>query len=136
MSWIQQNAMKTKTRFIFKFCLLFATTLICVQVLAKTSKEIVEGIPIEIHKTTGTNSNDKSSSIQAIIEGHVLSVLFLEDLGQVSIDVARVPVGETQMQSTPTPHGVNFYIYNTGSYTVTFALANGDEYFGEFTVTD
>ena len=29
-----------------------------------------------------------------------------------------------------------FYIPNTGSYVVTFTLPNGDQYYGEFEVTD
>ena len=123
-------------KFVLKFCLLFVTTLSCVQGMATMNEKKVEGILIEINKTSGVNGSDKSSFIQAIIEGHVLSVLFLEDLGQVSIEVARVPVGETQIQSTPTPHGVDFYIFNTGSYTVTFTISNGDEYYGEFIITD
>ena len=34
------------------------------------------------------------------------------------------------------PNGVMFYIPNTGSYVVTFTLPNGDQYYGEFEVTD
>ena len=78
----------------------------------------------------------RGSSIQASIDGHVLTVVFLENLGQVSIEISRVPTGETQMQSTPTPDGVEFYIFSTGNFIVTFTLPNGDEYYGEFSVTD
>lgn len=78
----------------------------------------------------------KGSSIQATIEGHTLSVAFLENLGQVYIEVEAVGAGEAQYQSTPTPNGVDFYITYTGSYIVTFTLPNGDVYYGEFEVTD
>ena len=78
----------------------------------------------------------KGSSIQASIDGHVLTVVFLENLGQVSIEISRVPTGETQVQSTHTPDGVEFYIFSTGNFIVTFTLPNGDEYYGEFSVTD
>lgn len=78
----------------------------------------------------------RSSSIQASIDGHVLTVVFLENLGQVSIEISRVPTGETQIQSTHTPDGVEFYIFSTGNFIVTFTLPNGDEYYGEFSVTD
>ena len=78
----------------------------------------------------------RSSSIQASIDGHVLTVVFLENLGQVSIEISRVPTGETQIQSTHTPDGVEFYIFSTGNFIVTFTLPNGDEYCGEFSVTD
>ena len=78
----------------------------------------------------------KGSSIQASINGHILSVVFLENLGQVNIEVEAVGAGEAQFQSTPTPNGVDFYITYTGSYIVTFTLPNGDVYYGEFEVTD
>lgn len=78
----------------------------------------------------------KGSSIQATIDGHTLSVTFLENLGQVYIEVEAVGAGEAQYQSTPTPNGVDFYITYTGSYIVTFTLPNGDVYYGEFEVTD
>lgn len=78
----------------------------------------------------------KDSSIQASINGHTLTVVFTENLGQVNIEVSSVSGGETQVESTPTPNGVLFYITATGSYIVTFFLPNGDEYYGEFEVTD
>jgi hypothetical protein len=78
----------------------------------------------------------KGSSIQATIDGHTLSVVFLEHLGQVDIEIVSASGGSVQTQSTPTPFGVNFYIPDTGSYIVTFTLPNGDEYYGEFEVTD
>jgi len=89
-----------------------------------------------IIKESRTHGNPKSSSIQASIDGHVLTVVFLENLGQVSIEISRVPTGETQIQSTHTPDGVEFYIFSTGNFIVTFTLPNGDEYYGEFSVTD
>ena len=78
----------------------------------------------------------KSSSIQATIDGHYLTVVFLENLGQVNIVITDVYDNEIRVESTPTPTGVNIYILNTGSYVVTFTLPNGDEYYGEFEVTD
>ena len=87
-------------------------------------------------KEVQVQSMPKGSSIQATIDGHILSVVFLENLGQVNIEVEAVGAGEAQFQSTPTPNGVNFYITYTGSYIVTFTLPNGDVYYGEFEVTD
>lgn len=78
----------------------------------------------------------KGNSIQATLDGHWLSVVFLENLGQVYIEISEVGGGEAQSQSTPTPNGVDFYITYTGSYIVTFTLPNGDEYYGEFEVRD
>ena len=78
----------------------------------------------------------KGSSIQATLDGHTLSVVFLENLGQVYVEVEEVYGGEAQAQSTPTPDGIDFYIPYAGSYIVTFTLPNGDEYYGEFEVSD
>lgn len=87
-------------------------------------------------KVAQTQGEPKDSSIQASINGHTLTIVFTENLGQVNIEVSAVSGGETQVESTPTPNGVLFYIYDTGSYIVTFTLPNGDEYYGEFEVMD
>ena len=78
----------------------------------------------------------KGDAIQATINGHVLSVVFTENLGQVAIDISTAAGTSVDYSSLTTPNGVNFYIPNTGSYVVTFTLPNGDEYYGEFEVTD
>ena len=87
-------------------------------------------------KSAQVHGAPKDYAIQASIDGHTLTVVFTENLGQVTVEVSRVGGGETQVESTPTPNGVLFYIYDTGSYIVTFTLPNGDEYYGEFEVTD
>ena len=89
-----------------------------------------------IIKQANVQGEPKDSSIQASINGHTLTIVFTESLGQVNIEVSAVSGGETQVESTPTPNGVLFYIYDTGSYIVTFTLPNGDEYYGEFEVED
>lgn len=83
-----------------------------------------------------SNGNDKSSSISASINGHSLSVVFTENLGQVSIEVSYASGGEVETSSIYTPSGVIIYIPYSGSYVVTFTLSNGDEYYGEFEVTE
>ena len=96
-----------------------------------------DGGSIIIKKVLSSNSGtDKTSSIQATIDGHYLTVVFLENLGQVNIVITDANDHEIRVESTPTPTGVNIYISNTGSYVVTFTLPNGDEYYGEFEVTD
>ncbi len=87
-------------------------------------------------QTTHANGAPKDMYIQAAIDGHYLTVVFTENLGQVAIAIESSIYGEVSTQSTPTPNGVIIYISNTGSYTVTFTLPNGDEYYGEFDVTD
>lgn len=91
--------------------------------------------PIVINKISNTG-NDRSSSILASIDGHTLTIVFTENLGQVSIEVSYASGGEVETSSIYTPSGVIIYIPYSGSYVVTFTLPNGDEYYGEFEVTE
>lgn len=79
---------------------------------------------------------DKSGSIEASIDGYTLTVAFTENLGQVSIEIATTTGVTVDCMSMLTPDGFQFFIPNTGDYIVTFTLPNGDEYYGEFTVTE
>ena len=78
----------------------------------------------------------KGSTIQASVYGHVLTVVFTENLGQVAVEVTTTSGTPVDCSSTNTPNGLQFYIPLAGDYIVTFTLPNGDEYYGEFTVTD
>ena len=78
----------------------------------------------------------KGSAIQASINGHYLTVVFTENLGQVTVEVTTATGSPVDGISTQTPNGVLIYIPLAGDYIVTFTLPNGDEYYGEFTVTD
>ena len=81
-------------------------------------------------------SAPKGSSIQASINGHLLMVAFLENLGQVTVEITTSTDSPVDFITMATPNGYQFYIPNTGDYIVTFTLENGDVYYGEFTVTD
>jgi len=78
----------------------------------------------------------KGSTIQASISGHTLTVVFTENLGQVLVEVVTATGSPVDCISTQTPNGVNIYVPLAGDYIVTFTLPNGDEYYGEFTITD
>ncbi|MBO2522265.1 MAG: hypothetical protein CW336_00165 [Bacteroidetes bacterium] len=91
--------------------------------------------PVVINKISNTG-NDRSSSILASIDGHTLTIVFTENLGQVSIEVSYASGNEVETTSIYTPSGVIIYIPYSGSYIVTFTLPNGDEYYGEFEVTE
>ena len=93
-------------------------------------------MPIELKESTGCGSSDKSSSINSIINGNMLAVVFCENLGQVSIEVATSDGATVECTSVLTPNGLQIYITNAGNYIVTFTLSNGDVYAGEFTVSD
>jgi len=87
-------------------------------------------------KEAGVQGMPKGNTIHASINGHMLVVAFTENLGQVSVEVTTASGGTVQTFNTPTPNGLQMYIPLTGDYIVTFTLPNGDEYYGEFTVTD
>ena len=79
---------------------------------------------------------EKGESIHATLNGHNLMVSFTENLGQGVVDVETISGGNVQGLSMLTPSGMQFYIPFEGDYMVTFTLSNGDEYYGEFTVTE
>ena len=87
-------------------------------------------------KEATVHGHPKGSTINASINGHTLMVSFSENLGQVAIEITTATGATVDCLSTQTPNGVNLYIPNAGDYIVTFTLPNGDEYYGEFTVTE
>ncbi len=93
-------------------------------------------VPIAVTQNTNGSSLDRSNAISPFINGHVLVVVFNENLGQVSIEVATTSGAPVESLSVYTPNGVQIYIPNAGNYIVTFTFSDGDEYYGEFTVTD
>lgn len=122
---------KKNMRFALLFCFLISAAF-----CGAYSTHFNDGYsPITIHEAE-VQGVPRTNSIQATIDGHYLSVVFLENLGQVTVEVSSNTVGEIETQSTPTPNGVIIYIPTAGSYIVTFTLANGDVYYGEFEVVD
>lgn len=115
--------------------LVLLTTLILTttwsDVLACSNNNDYSPILIQESKTQGA---PKSSSIIASINSHILTVVFCENLGQVSIEITTATGALVNCSSVLTPNGQQFYIPNAGNYIVTFTLSNGDEYYGEFTV--
>ena len=103
---------------------------------ASTTEQIGDGIPIEVIEKAVYGGMDKSNSIIPTLNGHMLTVVFTENLGQVAVEVTTALGGAVECLSITTPNGLQIYIPNTGDYIVTFTLPNGDEYYGEFTVTD
>ena len=87
-------------------------------------------------KVAHTQGSPKTSSIDASINGHALTVTFTENLGDVQIDITSASGGAVSYGHVWTPDSYIAYIPNTGSYVVTITLGNGDEYYGEFEVTD
>lgn len=120
---------KNTIQFILLLCLLLQTAWCG----ANSTKDGYSHIEIKESTVEGT---PRTSSIQATINGHYLMVSFTENLGQVSISVTTDTGALVDCTSTPTPNGIQFYIPLAGDYIVNLTLPNGDEYYGEFTVTD
>ena len=78
----------------------------------------------------------KGASILASINGHTLTVVFTENLGTVEMQITTASGTYVQTYWVYTPEGLQTYLSQTGDYIITFTLSNGDEYYGEFTVTD
>ena len=87
-------------------------------------------------KQAGVQEDPRTESILATIDGHVLAIVFTENLGQVNIDITTDSGATVNYNFMNTPNGVNYYIPNTGSYIVYFTFSDGDQYYGEFEVTD
>ena len=54
----------------------------------------------------------------------------------MTVEVTTASGAPVDGTTTITPNGIQIYIPNAGDYIVNFTLPDGDEYYGEFTVTD
>ena len=78
----------------------------------------------------------RGNAINASLSGHTLTIVFTQNIGQVTVDVATDTGTPVDSQSLAAPNSAQFYIAATGDYVFTVTLSNGDEYYGEFSVTD
>lgn len=87
-------------------------------------------------KEANVSSSPKGHTIKASIDGHTLTVFFTENIGSVEMEITTVAGAHVQTYWANTPDGFQTNIPNVGNYVITITLSNGDEYYGEFTVTD
>ena len=129
--------MKKVTQLVLMLCLILSGALCYARGIAGTENEKgSDGTPIVIIRNSIHSGSEKGNTIVSMINGHVLTVVFTENLGQVAIEVTTATGTPMDCLSTQTPNGVNLYVPHAGDYFITFTLPNGDEYYGEFTVTD
>ena len=127
--------MKKVTTLVLMLCLVLSGALCYASGVARTENMKGEGA-ILIKQKAHHGGTDKSGSIVPSINGNALIVVFCENLGQVAVEVSTASGAQVDCLSVLTPNGLQVYIPNAGNYIVTFTLSNGDEYYGEFTVTD
>lgn len=82
------------------------------------------------------NSNDRSSSMLASIDGQILTITFTEPLGRVTIIIEDSSGAPVEFEHGETPNGFMYYITTPGTYTLRIILSDGDEYAGVFQVTE
>ena len=87
-------------------------------------------------KEAHVSSTPKGSTIQASINGHYLTVTYTQDIGTLTMELDMVNGPVIFSFQTVTPESFGFYLPQTGDYILTFTLSNGDEYYGEFTITN
>ena len=109
--------------------------LLAIPVFASSSYSLDGYTQVPI-KESNVQTTPRTNSIQASINGHTLTVTFTENLGNVQIEVTTATGGTVDLTDIWTPNSYIAYITNTGDYVVTITLGNGDEYYGEFEVTD
>ena len=128
--------MKRLSTLVLMLCLVLSGAWSYAHSVAGMENEKDGDIPIELINGASQNISEKTDYIIASINGHVLSVVFTQNFGQVVVEVTTAEGGEVDVDSIQTPNGVNFYIPNSGSYVVTFTFPAGDVYYGEFEVTE
>lgn len=124
-----------KLKTIILMFVMLSTTTFCYADLTAPN-ENGDGTPIEIKQSVGNNSQDKGGSINTFINGHNLTITISQNIGEVSVIIASLSGTTVYNVSILTPTGQQFYIPSAGSYIITFTLPNGNEYYGEFEVTD
>jgi hypothetical protein len=72
----------------------------------------MDGFSNIIIKEGNVHSSPKGSTIQATINGHELTVVFTENLGQVAVEVSSASGTSVHYSLTPTPNGVQVYTNN------------------------
>ena len=128
--------MKKVMKWVLMLCLFLSGALCYAHGAARTENEKGKETPIIVIIKAHHGGTDKSGSIVPTLDGHVLTVVFTENLGQVAIGITTASGTPVEHLWTPTPNGVQTYLSLAGDYVITFTLPNGDEYYGEFTVTD
>ena len=89
--------------------------------------------PITVKEKT-VQGTPRGNTMEASINGHTLTIVFTQNIGHVTVEVATDTGTPVDSQSLATPDSAQFYITATGDYVFTVTLSNGDVYYGEFVI--
>lgn len=128
--------MKKTIKFVLMLCLFVSGALSYANGIVGMKNEKNEGTPIELIKKNGDSGPEKDFPVSSELDGQALTISFATNMGQATVEVATSAGAPVDHVSTATPNVVLIYIPASGNYTVTITLSNGDEYYGEFEVTD
>jgi hypothetical protein len=103
--------------------------------MANISGSLNEPHPIYIIESN-VQGVPRGSTIQASINGHYLTVTFTQYIGNVTMELDQSSGAMIFCNQVATPDCCQYYLPLTGDYILTFTLSNGDEYYGEFSITD
>ena len=95
---------------------------------------------IEITKSNGDENGDGPRGLDVPIVAayngttHLVSVLFLSNLGIVDVDIENEDAGVSSSYQVNSAIGYHSFVISgaTGLWTITFTLADGTEYIGEW----
>ena len=76
--------MKKVTRLVLMLCLILTGALCYAHGAVGTEKK-GDGVPIQLIESSSVSSSDKSNAIIPTLDGHVLKIVFTENLGQVAV---------------------------------------------------
>ena len=125
-----QNSCFIKAFFVL-FCFMLSTTWHGVKCAS-----LIDGYSDINIKEKTVQGTPRGNTIQASVSGHTLSIVFTQNVGPVTVEVETDTGTPIDSQSLSTPDSAQFYIAATGDYVFTVTLPNGDEYYGEFSVSD
>ena len=80
--------MKKFSKLVLMLCLVLSGALCYASNATKTENKKGNGITLEVKQKVFHGSSDKSGSIVPTLDGHVLTVIFTENLGQVAVEVS------------------------------------------------
>ena len=102
------------TKLVLMLCLFLSGALCFAHGEAGTGEK-GDGIPIGVIEASSLSGLDKGSAIVPLINAHVLSVVFHENLGQVQVEITTATGATVHCLSVLTPNGLQCYIPNQNS---------------------